>query len=118
MQVLVAESYGGDDEPVDSLMASLTGVGVEVLGDALRVKDTPTHQLYQAFEEAGTDLAQVIMAVFYQLRELQEGLCSRMSRYHHAVVSQNIVLQIGHGSVSRVGLQHDMYMKVGEFIAW
>lgn len=58
-QVLVAESYGGDDEPVDSLVASLTGVGVEVLGDALRVKETPTHQLYQGFEEAGTDLAQV-----------------------------------------------------------
>lgn len=60
LKVIVAESFGGDDEPVDSLMADLNGVGVEVLGDALRVKETPTNQLYQAFEEAGTDLAQVI----------------------------------------------------------
>jgi hypothetical protein len=32
---------------------------VQVLGDALRIKGTPSTQLYQAFEEAGTDLAQV-----------------------------------------------------------
>lgn len=30
VQVIVAESYGGNDEPVDSLVASLVGVGVEV----------------------------------------------------------------------------------------
>ena len=30
LQVIVAESYGGNDEPVDSLVASLVGVGVEV----------------------------------------------------------------------------------------
>lgn len=149
MQVIVAESYGGEDEPVDSLVASLVGVDVEVriypvgltpppaaqplqqdslqhviarllpitaaekrahmhsrfnpinmqhslaattgepccssglqavldqsyrppdrvfalrfatvqlMGDALRIKETPTTQLYQQFEEAGTDLAQV-----------------------------------------------------------
>ncbi len=59
VQVLVAESYGGTDEPVDTLVASLLGVGAEVLGDALRVKASPSQQLYQAFEEAGTDLAQV-----------------------------------------------------------
>lgn len=29
------------------------------MGDALRIKETPTNQLYQQFEEAGTDLAQV-----------------------------------------------------------
>ena len=57
--MIVAESYGGADEPVDTLVASLLGVRVEVLGDALRVKDIPSQQLYQAFEEAGTDLAQV-----------------------------------------------------------
>lgn len=32
---------------------------LQVLGDALRIKETPTNQLYQQFEEAGTDLAQV-----------------------------------------------------------
>ena len=40
-------------------MAQFAGVGAEVLGDALRVKELPTQVLYQAFEEAGTDLAQV-----------------------------------------------------------
>ena len=29
-QVIVAESYGGNDEPVDTLMANLVGVGAEV----------------------------------------------------------------------------------------
>jgi flavin reductase (DIM6/NTAB) family NADH-FMN oxidoreductase RutF len=59
-KVIVAESYGGNDEPVDTLMANMVGVGAEVLGDALRIKGTPSTQLYQAFEEAGTDLAQAL----------------------------------------------------------
>lgn len=29
-QIVVAESYGGSDEPVDTLTASLVGVGAEV----------------------------------------------------------------------------------------
>lgn len=61
-KVLVAESFGGRDEPVDTLMSQLVGVGAEVLGDALRVKDLPTQVLYQQFEEAGTDLAQALTA--------------------------------------------------------
>jgi len=59
-KVIVAESFGGNDEPVDTLMANLVGVGAEVLGDALRIKEAPTTQLYQGFEEAGTDLAQAL----------------------------------------------------------
>ncbi|KAI8476040.1 MAG: flavoprotein [Monoraphidium minutum] len=61
-KVLVAESYGGKDDPVDTLMAQFQSVGAEVLGDALRVKDLPTQVLYQQFEEAGTDLAQALTA--------------------------------------------------------
>lgn len=30
LQVIVAESYGGNDEPVDSLVANIVGVGAEV----------------------------------------------------------------------------------------
>jgi hypothetical protein len=37
---------------------------VQVMGKPLRIKETPTNQLYQAFEEAGTDLAQVGVAAF------------------------------------------------------
>ena len=46
-QVLVAESYGGQDEPVDTLVANLVGVGIEPLTDPLRVKSTPDENLYQ-----------------------------------------------------------------------
>ncbi|KAF6259934.1 flavo protein [Scenedesmus sp. NREL 46B-D3] len=59
-KVIVADSFGGSDEPVDTLVAGLLGVDAQVLGDALRVKAEPTQMLYQAFEEAGTDLAQAL----------------------------------------------------------
>ncbi|MEW5306825.1 MAG: hypothetical protein WDW36_009263 [Sanguina aurantia] len=59
-KILVAESYGGRDEPVDTLIAGLLDVKAEVAGDALRVRDTPHQAVYQMFEEAGTDLAQVL----------------------------------------------------------
>ncbi|GAB4823920.1 hypothetical protein N2152v2_010966 [Parachlorella kessleri] len=59
-KVLIAESFGGRDEPVDTLLQSLVGVGVEPLGDPLRVKDVPTEGIYQLFEEAGTDMAQAL----------------------------------------------------------
>ncbi|KAG1672365.1 hypothetical protein FOA52_010983 [Chlamydomonas sp. UWO 241] len=59
-QVVVAESFGGKDEPVDTLLASLVDVGASAMGAPLRVKDIPQQGLYQAFEETGTDLAQVL----------------------------------------------------------
>ncbi len=58
-QVLVAESYGGKDEPVDTLSTSLVGMGADLGMAALRVKETPDQARYQLYEEAGTDLAQV-----------------------------------------------------------
>ncbi|GBF98453.1 hypothetical protein Rsub_11098 [Raphidocelis subcapitata] len=61
-KVLVAESFGGRDEPVDTLLATLVGVKAEPLGAALRVKELPSQVLYQQFEEAGTDLAQALTA--------------------------------------------------------
>jgi hypothetical protein len=67
LQVIVADSFGGADEPVDTLVAGLLGVDAEVLGDALRVKEAPSQMLYQAFEEAGTDLAQVGTCSFHPL---------------------------------------------------
>lgn len=59
-KVLVAESYGGDDEPVDALMRSFVDLGVEPAMDPLRVKDTPTEVTYQVYEESGTDLGQIL----------------------------------------------------------
>lgn len=61
-KLLIAESYGGKDEPVDMLKAPLVAVGAEVAMLPLRVKDTPDPSLYQQFEEAGTDLAQMLTA--------------------------------------------------------
>ena len=58
-RVVVAESYGGRDEPVDTLVAQLVDAGMQLPPPPpLRVKVEPTEQTYQAYEEAGTDLAQ------------------------------------------------------------
>jgi len=59
-KVVIAESYGGNDEPVDALRTSFVEAGVELLVEPLRVKETPTESLYQLFEESGTDLAQAL----------------------------------------------------------
>jgi len=59
-QVIVAESYGGRDEPVDALVGNFVDVGLAPPFDALRVKGTPTEQTYQEYEESGTDLAQLL----------------------------------------------------------
>ena len=55
----MAESYGGKDEPVDTLTSSLVDINVSPTFDPLRVKETPNQAIYQAYEETGTDLAQV-----------------------------------------------------------
>ena len=47
MQVLIAESYGGQDEPVDTLIGSCVDAGADTTLGALRVKDTPTENTYQ-----------------------------------------------------------------------
>ena len=59
LQIVVAESYGGKDEPVDTLTSSLVDINVSPTFDPLRVKETPNQAIYQAYEETGTDLAQV-----------------------------------------------------------
>eukprot|EP01025_Chloroclados_australasicus_P001332 TRINITY_DN10365_c0_g1_i3.p1 TRINITY_DN10365_c0_g1~~TRINITY_DN10365_c0_g1_i3.p1 ORF type:complete len:641 (+),score=84.75 TRINITY_DN10365_c0_g1_i3:113-2035(+) len=59
-KVMLAESFGGEDEPMDTLISNCISVGVEPFGEQLRVKNAPTESTYQRFEEAGTDLAQVL----------------------------------------------------------
>ena len=61
-QVLIAESYGGADEPVDTLAAGILGAGAQLAQPPLRVKDTPRDATYQLYEEAGTDLGQALTA--------------------------------------------------------
>ena len=44
---------------MDTLVATLVDINVSPIFDPLRVKETPDQAIYQAFEETGTDLAQV-----------------------------------------------------------
>lgn len=57
---LVAESYGGNDDPVDVITSQLIGVGLTPLMNAIRCRDDPTEETYQQYEEAGTDFGQSI----------------------------------------------------------
>ncbi|KAK9802723.1 hypothetical protein WJX73_000981 [Symbiochloris irregularis] len=59
-KILVAESYGGRDEPVDTIIGSCVTASSDTSLDPLRVRDTPTELTYQEYEEAGTDLAQAL----------------------------------------------------------
>ncbi|MEL7358857.1 MAG: diflavin flavoprotein [Cyanobacteria bacterium J06560_6] len=52
------ESYGGDDEPIDTLQTKLQDLDLKVAFAPIRVKDTPSEATYQLCEETGTDLGQ------------------------------------------------------------
>ena len=56
----IFESYGGDDEPIDPLLRQFRDLGLKEGFPAIRVKDTPTEATYQLFEEAGTDMGQLL----------------------------------------------------------
>ena len=55
------ECYGGDDEPIDPLRRRFIDLGVKEAFSAIRIKETPTAATYQLFEEAGTDLGQMLV---------------------------------------------------------
>eukprot|EP00245_Coleochaete_scutata_P010402 TRINITY_DN3632_c0_g5_i1.p1 TRINITY_DN3632_c0_g5~~TRINITY_DN3632_c0_g5_i1.p1 ORF type:complete len:665 (+),score=115.10 TRINITY_DN3632_c0_g5_i1:96-2090(+) len=57
---LLAESYGGDDEPVDTITRRLIDLGVNPAFPALRVKEAPNEATYQQYEEEGTDMGQLL----------------------------------------------------------
>lgn len=54
------ESYGGNDEPIDPLLAKLLKAGAKEAFSAIRIKEEPTEAIYQLCEEAGTDLGQAL----------------------------------------------------------
>ncbi|NER80300.1 MAG: MBL fold metallo-hydrolase [Leptolyngbya sp. SIO1D8] len=54
------ESYGGDDEPIDTLLTRFQDLELRTAFAPIRVKDTPNEGLYQVCEEAGTDLGQLL----------------------------------------------------------
>ena len=52
------ESYGEDDEPIDTLLTQFRNIGVKEAFSSIRIKETPDEAIYQLCEEAGTDLGQ------------------------------------------------------------
>ncbi len=54
------DSFGGNDEPIDSLANKLRELKQKEALSPLRVKESPNPIIYQRFEEAGTDLGQLI----------------------------------------------------------
>ena len=57
---LICESYGGNDEPVDTMQRQLMEVDLEPASPPIRIKSEPNESTYQIAEEAGTDLAQML----------------------------------------------------------
>lgn len=78
-RVLLAESYGGRDEPVDTLRAALLAAGADVAARPLRVTDVPGEAVYQAYEEAGTDLGQALGAKDAR-RAQKEGMAPAVAK--------------------------------------
>ncbi len=54
------ESYGGDDEPIDTLSTKFQDLELTKVFDPIRIKSFPTEATYQYCEEAGTDLGQTL----------------------------------------------------------
>lgn len=52
------ESYGGNDEPIDPLLTKFREIGLDSAFPPIRIKDTPSENIYQTCEESGTDLGQ------------------------------------------------------------
>ncbi|MBH8572653.1 diflavin flavoprotein [Nostocaceae cyanobacterium CENA369] len=54
----IFETGGGDDEPIDPLLSKFRNLGLATVFPAIRIKQTPTENIYKLCEEAGTDLGQ------------------------------------------------------------
>eukprot|EP00238_Polyblepharides_amylifera_P011544 CAMPEP_0196580318 /NCGR_PEP_ID=MMETSP1081-20130531/28501_1 /TAXON_ID=36882 /ORGANISM="Pyramimonas amylifera, Strain CCMP720" /LENGTH=572 /DNA_ID=CAMNT_0041900157 /DNA_START=273 /DNA_END=1991 /DNA_ORIENTATION=+ len=60
-KIMVAESYGGSDEPVDVLNASFRDQNAVIPIAPLKVTSVPTECTFKAYEESGTDLGQALV---------------------------------------------------------
>ncbi|MEJ1934804.1 diflavin flavoprotein [Nostoc sp. NIES-2111] len=54
----IFETGGGDDEPIDPLLSKFRNLGLTNVFPEIRIKQTPTENIYKLCEEAGTDLGQ------------------------------------------------------------
>ncbi|MBW4670243.1 MAG: diflavin flavoprotein [Cyanomargarita calcarea GSE-NOS-MK-12-04C] len=55
------ESYGGDDEPIDTLRRRFIDQGVKEAFPAVKIKEVPTSATFHHLEEAGTDMGQKLV---------------------------------------------------------
>jgi flavin reductase (DIM6/NTAB) family NADH-FMN oxidoreductase RutF len=55
------ESFGGDDEPIDTLSRKFIDSGVKEAFPGIRIKQVPTAAIYHSCTEAGTDLGQLLV---------------------------------------------------------
>ncbi len=58
--VATYDSYGGNEEPIDFIVNQLRKLGQKEAFKPLRVHEEPNKNIYQEFEEAGTDLGQIL----------------------------------------------------------
>ncbi|WP_320666656.1 diflavin flavoprotein [Prochlorococcus sp. MIT 1307] len=58
--IALYDSFGGNDEPIDTLASQLRKLGQKEAFSPLRVKTIPDGNTFQRFEEAGTDLGQLL----------------------------------------------------------
>ena len=56
----IYDAYGGNDEPIDVVANQLQALGQKEAFKPLRVRTVPDSNTYQRFEEAGTDLGQIL----------------------------------------------------------
>ena len=78
-KILVCESYGGDDEPVDPLMRKFAEIGLQESQSPLKCQSTPTEGTYQLYEEAGTDLGQLLTQK-EKLKEMKLSMSADVAR--------------------------------------
>jgi len=76
------ESYGGNDEPIDPLLTKFLEAGLKEVFKAIKVKNTPTENIYQLCEESGTDFGQVLVQTskIKQLKSLDNDLEKAIGR--------------------------------------
>lgn len=77
--VMVAESYGGNDEPVDTLNSAIRDQNANIPIQPLKVKEDPTEAVLQLFEESGTDLGQALTTKT-KLKELKGAMPPEMAK--------------------------------------
>jgi flavorubredoxin/flavin reductase (DIM6/NTAB) family NADH-FMN oxidoreductase RutF len=78
----VFESYGGNDEPVDTLLTRFRDMGLKEAFPAIRIKDTLSEACYKMCEEAGTDLGQLLTRdrAIEQMKSLDTDLDKAIGR--------------------------------------